>query len=41
MLLLIKDWYDERGTVITGTRATIAALPHAVEALLNLYRWSL
>jgi hypothetical protein len=41
MLLLIKDWYDERGAIITGSRATIAALPHAVEALLNLYRWSL
>jgi uncharacterized phiE125 gp8 family phage protein len=41
MLLLIKDWHDERGAIITGTRATIAALPHAVEALLNLYRWSL
>jgi|GEM_PF-849881 len=41
MLLLIKDWYDERGAIVTGTRAQVAALPHAVEALLNLYRWSL
>jgi uncharacterized phiE125 gp8 family phage protein len=41
MLLLIKDWYDERGTIITGSRAQVAALPHAVETLLNLYRWSL
>ena len=41
ILLLVKDWYDERGAIITGSRAQVAALPHAVEALLNLYRWSL
>jgi uncharacterized phiE125 gp8 family phage protein len=41
MLLLIKDWYDERGSVITGTRAQVAALPRAVDALLNLFRWHL
>lgn len=39
ILLLVEGWYDNRASFITGH--IMAALPHAVDALLNLYRWSL
>jgi uncharacterized phiE125 gp8 family phage protein len=41
MLLLIEEWYGNRSSILSGSRATVAALPHAVEALLNLYHWYL
>ena len=39
MLLLIEEWYDNRASIISGH--IVAALPHAVEALLSLYHWYL
>jgi len=40
MLMLLADWYDQRGNVVVGGGGAVAPMPFATEALIAPYRAS-